>query len=305
MIATLQQIESYISINIKVANLDWDPATAYAFGDVAFFEHYDYKSIVDDNVGNNPADSSTKWLLWSISNRYAQIDLRSTTDTVWDSTTATDVNDGALLTSFVNNGYDLIAMGKTHGSNMLIELYNDSDVLVWSDNEIVYDRPTSNSWHGYYFDDFRTDVDQNFIFRPPVIAGGYFKVRVDADVSNMASVGYLIGGNSIYLGDTLYGVSVGLDDNSLIETDSFGIKSIKKRTASESLDLDVVFGANQIQFMKRKARELQGEVALFIGDETVSSQYEYLPILGYIESYTSVLSNSVISQGSYSLKEII
>ena len=57
--------------------------------------------------------------------------------------------------------------------------------------------------------------------------------------------------------------------------------------------------------MKRKARSLQGEVALYIGDETVDSKYEYLSILGYIEGYTSVLSNSQVTQGSYSIKEVI
>jgi len=89
MIVIEQKLIEYLDINIKTTHENWSETETYNFGDVRFYDHYYYRSVIDNNIGNIPTENSDKWLRWAISNRYAQIDLRATTYTTWNATTAT------------------------------------------------------------------------------------------------------------------------------------------------------------------------------------------------------------------------
>ena len=82
-----QKIKEYTSINIKTTHPNWNPSTVYNFATddtgIVFYGHYYYKSVIDGNVGNIPSEHPESWLLWAISNRYAQTDLHATTETIW------------------------------------------------------------------------------------------------------------------------------------------------------------------------------------------------------------------------------
>ena len=77
MIIVEQEIKDYDSINIKITHPNWDDTSSYDFGEVIFYGHYYYRSIIDNNIGLKPPDNDDEWLKWEISNRYAQIDLRA------------------------------------------------------------------------------------------------------------------------------------------------------------------------------------------------------------------------------------
>ncbi len=305
MIIVEQEIEDYTAINIVTRYPNWDSATTYNFGEVLFHEQYYYKSVVDNNLNVTPTDNPSEWLRWSVSNRYAQIDLRATTYTTWDATTATVPADNALISTFNNESYDIISFGGVSGASITVELYDNGDTLIHSETRVIYNRPNSNSWYNYYFDEFEIGVDASFLFRLPPQSGGYITTTVEADGDGAAQVGYMVAGSSVYVGDSLFGASLGLEDNSLIEIDDFGITTIVKRTANSFMDVDVVFPSQQVKQMERKASEVFGKIALFIGDESVDSGYEHLATLGYIEGYTTVLSNPIQTQASYSIREVI
>jgi len=305
LIITKQKVLEYESINIITRYPNFDPLINYTFGQVVFSGHYYYKNVLNSNLGKNPPDYPTEWLQWDISNRYAQIDLRATTRTTWDATSALEPTDNALITEFKNNAYDIISFGAIVGGSLTVELFDALDQLVWSDTAEIYNRPNSNSWYGYYFDIFTENTEQNFMFRLPPVTDGTVKVTLTMSGDGEASVAYMIAGNSIFVGNSLYGAQLGLDDNSVVQIDDFGIKHITKRDASEFMDINVSFPSSQINQMKKNTRSIFGDIVLFIGDEAVGSQYSHLQILGYVESYTSVLSDQYLTQGAYSIKEII
>ncbi len=304
MIIVEQEIKDYDEINIVTTHPNWDIATSYDFGEVIFYGHYYYRSIVDANVGLIPPDNENEWLKWSISNRYAQIDLRATTTTIWDATTATVPADGALITTFLNDNYDVLSFGGVEGDTIKIEVFDSLGALVTTLNNVVYNRPQSNNWYGYYFDLFQGGVSQNFKFDIPPLKGSKITVTITKNSDGYAKVGYMIGGYGISVGCSLYGATLGLDDNSIIEIDDFGITNVTKRIASSYMDIDVVFPPNQIMLMERNARSFFGKIVLFIGDEN-SDQYEHLATLGYIEGYNVVLQEQELITASYSIKEII
>jgi len=313
MIIVPQQILEYTNINIKTRHPNWSASTTYQFSqaeddiNTVFYDHYYFRSVIDNNIGNIPTEHPDKWLRWDISNRYAQVDLRATTETTWNYTTAVNPSDNALITEFDNNVYDAISFGNIHGENIKVEQFDAQGNIINTQTKVIYTRPTSNNWYAYFFEDFiNNSTRDSFFFRLQPVSGGRIKVTVIKNSSTgVASVGYMVAGVSKYAGCSLYGASLGLDDNSLIEIDDFGITTVTKRIASEYMDIDVIFPKEQIMDKMRQAREVFGDIVLFIGDETDNSDYEHLFLLGYVEGFNTILTTDELISASWTLKEII
>lgn len=306
MVIVEQNITDYISINVVQTGDNWSDTVTYEFEDEAFDEHYYYKSVIDGNIGLKPSDNPNEWLIWRISNRYAQIDLRASTRTTWSVDLATVPADNALITEFANNSYDFLGLGAIEGDNITVEAYDAQGVLQYSSNDIVYDRPNSNNWYGYYFYEFREEgKGQSFIHTLPPIVGGFIRVTIEANDNGLASAGYMVAGYQEWVGDSLFGVNRGLEDNSIVEKDDYGITTITPRTANETMDLDTIFPSSHIMPITRIAKDTLGKIVLFVGDESKDTPYEGLTILGYLESYNSILSNPTRTIASWSVKEVI
>ncbi len=310
MIVIKQEIADYQAININTTHPNWNKTSSYDFGEILFDEHYYYRSVIDANVGLKPSDNPNEWLKWQVSNRYAQIDLRASTSTEWNATTATIPSDDALETTFANTGFDTLSFGGVFAKEIEVKVFDSNGTLMQTQASVIYNRPNSNNWWGYYFDPFDESIatgdskSASFLFRLPSIQGGHIETRVIAR-DGIAKVGYMVGGNETFVGDSLFGMSLGIEDNSQIEKDDFGVTSITKRVANTFMDLDVIFPSFQIKQMERKALTLTGDVCLFVGDQNPTSEYEHLMTLGYIESYTAVLSNPTLTTASYSVREVM
>jgi len=306
MIAVKQEIKEYKQINIIPSYPNWNINDTYSFGEILFDDHYYFRSVVDNNIGVKPAENSDKWLKWEISNRYAQIDLRASTKTVWSPTTAVSPSDNALITEFDNLLYDFLGFGEVIGEYIKVEILKNSDnSVLWTHYEDIYIRPHSNTWFNYYFDEFSGSKTKNHILRIPKFRESYIRTTIGRSDGGFAEVAFMVGGTADFFGDTLYGLSLGLNDNSLIEIDDFGVTTIKKRIASTYMDIDVTFSPSLIMDLTRLTRSYYGDIVLIVADESPNNPYDNLPILGYIESYTTVLANSVQIQGAFTIKEVI
>jgi len=301
-----QRIKNYTSINIKANHTDWNETTNYMFGDIAFFDHYYYRSVIDDNKGVTPdADKAPEWLLWRISNRYAQIDLHSTTYTEWNAITATNPADGKLITKFRSDNYNILALGRTHSSNIKVIVRDHLGVIKFSKDKQTYPRRNSNNWYGYYFDAFMDIGEQEgWYFDIPPVQGGEITVEVTPDGEGSAKVGFMNAGTAVWAGDTLFGISTAIEDNSIWQTDDFGITTVIERDASESLDLDVQYPSVMSNEIKFNVRDIVGKIVLFIGDESPDTRYDHLMILGKVDGFTPVITNPIMTKASFSVSEI-
>ena len=305
MIVVKQEIEDYLYINIKQRYLNWTSSKKYAFGDIVFKNKYYYRNVIDDNIGISPIDSP-EWLLWEVSNRYGQLDLHSTTYTTWNSTTTSKPTDTSMIVQFTSNNYDILAMGRTHASKIRVTVHDKSGVQIFREQKDSYPRPNSNNWYGYFFDKFLGAGEKEaWYFNIPSVQDGIITVEAFPDDSGDAKVGFMIGGRSSYAGDTLFGLSTGIEDNSIWNTDDFGIITVAQRDASEALDLDVQYSSVRTNEIKIAVRDVVGEIVLFIGDEQKDSKYDHLMILGKIDSFTPVIANPIITKASFSVSEVL
>jgi len=306
LIVVKQKLLEYTSINIETRYPNWDNSVTYDFGDIIFHDHYYFRSVVDNNVGDTPYENNPKWLLWSISNRYAQIDLHAGTSTVWDSNTATTPTDNGLITTFPSDDISFIGMGRVHSSEVTVTVKDSGGAVVSTRRKTTYPRPNSNTWYNYYFDTFVAQGEiESFFFDIPQVTGGTIEVKALADATGSAKVGFMICGERTWVGDTLFGISTGIEDNSIWDTDEFGIITVKERDASESLDLDVQYLSIDTNKIKIAVRGIVGKIVLFVGDEQTDSKYDHLMLLGKVDSFTPVISNPIMTKASFSVSEVI
>ena len=306
MIIVAQSIEEYNSINIVTRHPNYAEATSYDFGEIIFYNHYYWKSITDANIGNTPIEDSPFWLMWDISNRYAQIDLRATTKTVWDASIATVPTDNGLISTFAFGDIDTLAFGNVRTSAVTVKIKDSQGVTVWSSTQSVYNRLSKNiGWFSYFWAKKNSVTNKtNLFFQMPKVNGAIVEVFVEAS-SGIAEVGYMVAGKGDFAGYSQFGLSRSINDNSLVDVDDWGITTVKKRIASKSMNVTVEFPSKQVMEKERIAMKYQGTICLFVADETQNSDYENLLLLAYIESYTTPLANPTITMASYSCREVI
>ena len=304
MLICSQELTEYTSININTRHPNYADITSYDFGEVVFYAHYYWKSIIDANIGNEPLEDSVFWLKWDISNRYAQVDLRANTKTVWDSTTALNPADDALITVFPYAGFDTIAFGNIVGTYVTVNIKNNAGDTIWTTTKSAYYRGNIG-WYSYFFSPYSRGggMPHTYFQIPKLVDATEVEVTI-ISANGVASVGYMVAGKADFAGYSQYGLTRSIADNSLVEIDNWGITTVKKRIASRSMDVTVEFPAKQIIQKEKIAIKHQGEIVLFIADEN-SDEYEHLLLLGYIESFNVPLPNSVICMASYSVKEMI
>ncbi len=306
MTIVAQSLLEYKTINIITRHPNYDPANSYDFGEVIFFDHYYWKSITDANIGHEPFLDSPVWLMWDVSNRYAQIDLRATTTTTWDSSTATVPADNGLISTFDFNDIDTLALGNVRATSVTVRVVDSLGATVWESTQDIYNRVSGNpGWFSYFWAKKNTVLNKtNIYFQIPKVQGETVEVFVEAS-DGAASVGYMVGGNGDFTGYSQFGLSRSVNDNSLIDVDDWGITTIKKRIASRSTNVTVEFPSKQVMEKERIAMKYQGTIALFVADESTNSNYENLLLLAYIENYITPLNNPTITMASYSCKEVI
>lgn len=300
----------YNSINLIVRYPNWDAATTYQFGDIVFDEHYYFRSVIDDNIGLKPDDNQDEWLRWDVSNRYAQIDMRATTETRCDVDTKDDgLAPYNLVSEFPNDRYDALALGYVNAGSITVEILSNLGTPVWTHYvELGRIRPQVVDWYTYYYTPIPSvgeDYPENFFIRLPNYSADY-SIRVTlGERDGYSSAGYMICGNSKHIGDSLYGLNRGLEDFSIKEVDSFGVLDLTKRQSRQTQEADIVIDAGRIETVTRDVRDHLGEVILMITDESTDTAYEHLLMLCTIDDFNVILSNSQKIEASLSVSEVI
>jgi len=308
MLTLEQSINSYLSINVDSPYPSWDNTTSFAFATTVYFENYHYKSVIENNQGNTPSLSPLYWLKIESSNTYSAIDLKSKTKTICDSTTKTGGNAPYdLIMEFETSRYDAISLGNVRGTDIIIEVFETGDYVnaVETITQKIETRYTVDSWFNYFYSPLipdLTEFERNFYFRIKAVTGK-IRVTITEGYGAYSSVSYMLSGKTEYIADTLFNVGMSLTDYSKTDTDEFGVTEVQKRDVRESLDINIQFDSKRINHVRRSIKRKQGEILLFIVDESIDSAYENLQILGYIEDYNTVLSNAIQTQASITVSE--
>lgn len=306
MLLLKQEIERFLSTNLDQPYPVWANGTEYQAKQTVVYENHIYRSIVNNNIGVTPDLNTGKWLLFGVDNAFASIDLRSHTKSI--------IDDGLEYIEYVFEavGFTYLGFSQIQGSLLEIWEYDSAGVEVKHTNHpIGQERVNAISWYTYFYNpipdhgNLGKGKPVDFLYRNINTTTAKIKIRVHKNTDNYASLSAMVGGKASDVGATQYGVEVGLIDYTEKETDKYGITTLKKRDAKETMVLNMKSPAKHSQLIKREVKEHLGMSLMFIADPSVDTLFENLIIFGYILDYKMYLNNGVTSESTMHIEEII
>lgn len=269
----------------------WNATDTYNINDTRIYvtadKHWVIRSLVNSNVGNVPTGLSTdtKWQKVSETNRWKMFDLKTTSQTF--SPNQIDVILQGI--GFI----DSVAALNIDGASITIKaidqfgntFYNVTKSLV--STEGIYDPYT------YFFSPITllTDVVVTDI---PVYAFSEYQVMINKQDS-IAKCGTLIIGKAMEIGQTQYGMRMGVTDYSVKKADEFGDFTITERAYSKNMTLSASLENNQVNSTINIFNSYRAKPVVWVGADEFSSSFIY----GFYKDY-----GVVVQYPTYSVVQI-
>jgi hypothetical protein len=260
--ATIGDVELISSDVPEDDHDEWDVATSYGIGDlvISSVTHRIYESIAGSNVGNNPATSPLQWLDLAPTNRWAMFD-----NAVGTLTTQAEQVQVTLFPGPINS----IAILDIDADEVLVEMY-DGASLLYSRTILLTPGDTVLSWYDYFFDPI---TRQRTVFLDDLVVNSNATITITITGTADVSVGTLVVGKLIDVGDTQYGFSLGIIDYSKRVTNDFGVTSVTKRGYAKRLNARVKLPSAAVDEVSRRLSAVRATPVIWIGapgyDESV------------------------------------
>jgi len=228
---------------------------------------YEYEAVGGTTGNYPPTDDGTNWTLIGASNKWKMFD-----SYVSSQTENADTIEIELTVTKADKLYLLNVQ-----ADEIRVVCKESDLTPISDETIAMSDTSSGSWSEYFFGDFEFKTVLAYD-----LPGYYTNMSVTITIDKTggtAKCGHCVIGKKIEIGTTEYGISVGIQDYSVKETNDFGETTFLERAFAKVIDAD-----------------------LFIQHDTTGSEYDRIQrVLSSIRATPCVydFNNNGISTGSF------
>lgn len=259
----------------------FDIATTYAINETVIYvvtnTHWVIRSLVSANVGNVPTGVSTdtKWVKISQTNRWKMFDLKTTSQTYNLNLIDVILIGVSQIDSISILNIDAALLEITGKDQFGATFYTYIANLV--STEGIYDPYT------YFFSPliYLTDVVLQDL--PPYALASY-QITL-TNTGNTVKCGTCIIGKKMPLGDTKYGMQVGITDYSVKRADEFGDFTITERAYSKTLNASSYVPNTQINAHVNLLNRFRATPLVWIGTELYSSSFIY----GFYKDYQVIV----------------
>jgi len=294
--------EDYKSINVLEDETEWNINDVYQYADERRDGHYIYKYAGDNDTNTELSPSVIYerdkeiypiWVQIAPTNYYAMLDARTDSQT-------TQAND--IVMTFDIQNQDTFSLLNLKAVSVTLSLYDNSlGAISYTNNVVTQDESSVIDFYSYCFNEF-VYTDSVYIDDIPLTQDGVLTVTIDGD---SVGVGRLVIGKSIFIGDTDYGVSLGIESYSRRDIDTFGNVNLKQRGSVNIDTYSIKVPTSKVIELRSTAKKYDAIPLLFIGDESEDTIVENLLNFGYWTSFNMVLPNPVNSTLSLSIKGIL
>jgi len=281
-----------ISTNVPQPYDVWDAEVTYAKGAIVVDNPCGarvFESVVNSNLGNDPDDGDlTKWLPIGVSNAFAMFDNSNST--------ATTNPDEIIVEVDVSNLTNAVALINCQASSARFEIFEAGQKIF---DETVFLRDFGSvDWYDFYFGEIQ--LYPNYVnYELPSITDAVGKLTLSRP-GNTASIGSLVYGTSFDVGETLYGITFGIRDFSIKDTDEFGNAILVKRgfrnTIEASLKIDNVAVSRVLSVLA----EYRATPAVWVADQ----DRDYTILFGYYNDFSIVLPHPAYAECSLTLEAL-
>lgn len=268
----------------------YDKDDFVTYGGCGFFVYQSLTNHVSD-PDVTPDKDPTNWLLIGTSNYWSMFDQSNTTQTSYLDSIEIEID----IVSQVNS----VAIINVDAIEARFEAWDFDDTKIVDETISLRDYGVSD-FYEYFYEDW-TFLTNYVSFQVPTILTGRGKLTLTAASGGTAKIGSLVYGKSIAIGDTQYGVSLGLRDFSNIIEDDFGNTTIVKRGFKNRVDADIVVSHSNTREVRRKLLALRATPIVLSLDESKTYLTEY----GIIRDFQVILSNPSFNECSLQFESML
>lgn len=252
----------------------WNAADAYVKGDVVIraTTHCRYERLVAGTTATAPESDAVNWLNIGPTNRWGMFDRKVGTDTSAPSSLTAVLRPGGIS--------GLGALELT-GRQLDVTMRTGPGGPVVYSKEISLDGTVITSIYDWFYAEFEQLTDVVLTDMPQHYAA--CELTVELSGTSGVSIGVLQVGQVIEVGQTQYGASVGIIDNSRKEKDQFGNMDVLERSYSKRSSLQVVTEKADFNKIYRRLASLRATPCIFIGADQVG--YEPMITYGFYKDF--------------------
>jgi hypothetical protein len=271
------QNSQLISTTATNADANYSAATTYALGAKVSYLGKRYESLQAGNLNKTPTTSPTWWLELGATNQFAMFD-----QFVGTSTTAT-----TSLTVVYAPGsvFNSIALINVDAAVITITIRDGLSGPIVYESSAGLSGANIFSWYDYFFLDPLLKRTQVVFSDLPSYINAHVTIVLTNSTGLTVSVGNVVAGDLAKLGETQYGVSAGIVDYSIKETDEFGNTLFVKRAFSKRMQADFFLTNDQLNRVHSYLASVRATPAVWIGSNDPQFE-EALVVYGFYKEFS-------------------
>jgi hypothetical protein len=243
-----------------------------------------YQSLQASNTGHTPDSSPTFWQYISVGNKQAMFDNEVSTQTTATTTLTTVVAPAVIINS--------LAYLELQGTQLQVEVRDGAGGTIVYNKTIALDNTIILDWYMYFFEPYNPKTEVILSDVPP-----YLNARITTTLTGSSGstvkIGSMIYGTVYKLGTTQYGVSSGIRDYSVKQTDDFGNTTFLQRAFSRRMEANVFMNNTALAFNQRLLTTLRAVPAVWIG--STEDNFSPITVFGYYRDFNIDISYPTFS----------
>jgi hypothetical protein len=271
------QNSQLISTTAVNADANYSSATTYALGAKVSYLGKRYESLQAGNLNNNPATALTWWLELGATNQFAMFDQFVGTSTEAVTSLTVVYAPGSIFNS--------IALINVEAAVVNITVRDGISGPIIYENSAGLSGANVSNWYDYFFLDPLIKRTQVVFSELPSYINAHVTLVLTNSTGLKVSLGNLVTGDLAQLGQTQYGVSAGIVDYSVKETDEFGNTFFLKRAFSKRMQADFFLNNNQLNRVHSYLASVRATPAVWIGSSDPQFE-EALIIYGFYKEFS-------------------
>lgn len=253
----------------------WSSATAYAIDALVYISHRRYKAAAA-NTNRNPMTDTIQppvWVYLGPTNRWAAFDNELGTVSTGTSPMTIVLRPGAV------SG---IALFELNAGSARITMRDEPGGTIVYQRDLSLDGTIIDSFYDWFFAEYQPLRDVQLVDLP----GSYTQNELTIELfgTSDVSVGSILVGSLVKIGETQEGASVGIIDYSRVIRDEFGRVTIQRRAYSKRGDFQIMCKPADMNRIYRTFAEIRSTPCVFIATE--ANGYEPFIIYGICKDFS-------------------
>jgi len=257
--------------------------------------HKLYECVADPSTADDPEVGVLKtvptWVIVSPTNRFAMFDSVISTKTFGGDDIIVDIDADSVTDSIA--GFNI-----TGASFINITVTDPFDGIIYDQDINMNDNELITDWHQYFFSPI---VNRRDFFRINLPTFRAASIKLTVSGGNV-SIGDVVIGNQIVLGEANYGSSVQLLDFSQTDEDSFGNISVISGRKAKLVTFDVTIPRGRVNFVFNTLSELTTIPSVWIGDDGGDDP---TLVFGYYRNFQNNISTPTITDATLEIRGLV